>query len=157
MLRNKWTHNTKQPAPETRHAARRTPNRCRKSLRRPSIQHSVEHGLEKVLHSIQTDIGRGTVDRAKDEDADRHEQRGDDHGVFAPDIGCTVEKGAKEDADGTGQVDEDVGAICVVERQVEGAVFERDDTRKIGASDGEAGEVADIGEPDESGQADHLG
>jgi hypothetical protein len=67
-LRNKRTHNAKQSAPKTRNTARRTSYRCRKSFRRPSIQYRVEHGLEKVLHDVESDVRCGAVDAAEQED-----------------------------------------------------------------------------------------
>jgi len=92
MLRNKRTDNAKQPPPETRHATRGTTHGRRKGLARPAVQHRVEHALAEVFHGAETDVGCGTVYGAEDKDRNAHKGGGENHGEFAADMKCLVEK-----------------------------------------------------------------
>lgn len=85
MLSDERTHNTEQPSPETRNAARSATDWRWESFRCPSVQDSVEHGLKKVLHNVEADVRCGAVDRAEEEDADAHQGGGNDHSPFSTD------------------------------------------------------------------------
>ena len=90
MLRNQRRHNTKQPPPERCNTTRRPPNISRERLGRPSVEYSIKHTLEEILHDVQPDVGGFGCYGGEEEETYAHESRGDDHGVFAADAGEVV-------------------------------------------------------------------
>lgn len=73
MLRNKRADNPKEPTPETGHAASRPTDRRRERLRRPPVQHGVEHGLKEVLQCEKALVFGDSVDGREQEYGRPHE------------------------------------------------------------------------------------
>ena len=111
MCRYQRTHDAEQPPPETRNATRSTPDRRRESLRRPTIEHGVEHRLEEIFHDIEADVGSLGVDGCEEEEGEAHECGRAYHSPLAPDAGDRVHECAEEDAEDAGEVDEDEVAV----------------------------------------------
>lgn len=63
----------------------------RKGLGRPAV-HRVEHALAEAFHGARTNVGCGTVYGAEDEDRNAHKRGGENHGEFAADMRCLVQK-----------------------------------------------------------------
>jgi len=92
MVRSKRTDNAKQPPSETRHAARDTAHGRQKGLGRPAVQHRVENALAEVFHGAETNVRCGTIYGTEDEDRNAHKGGGENHGEFAADTRCAVQK-----------------------------------------------------------------
>jgi hypothetical protein len=124
MLSDERTHNAKKPTPETRNSTSGATDWCWESLRSPTIQHGIEHGLEEIFHDVKANVRSRTIDGAEEEDAYTHHGRGDDHGPFAADTGDLVRCCTKKDTDDTREVDVDVRSISVPKREIKGTVLD---------------------------------
>lgn len=135
MFRNQRADDPKHPSPEACQSTCGAPNGSWEALRRPTIEHGVEHTLEEIFHDVEADVGSFAVNGAKNEHGDSHEGGGDNHSPLATEAGQVVAEDAKKDANDAGKVDVDVGSVGKFKSEVDGTVFESEDTGKEGACD----------------------
>jgi len=76
----------------TPHTIPRTGARKASGVQLYSVQHRVEHALAEVFHGAETNVGCGTVYGTEDEDRNTHKGGGENHGEFAADMRCPVQK-----------------------------------------------------------------
>lgn len=96
------------------------------------------------MRTVEAYVGGFAVDGAEEEDADAHHGGGNDHGPFAADGGHAVHERSQDDTDDPWEVDVDVGAICVFQRQVDLSVLCGENGGEVASCESEAPEVHDV-------------
>lgn len=133
MLGDQGGHDAEQSAPEPCESTSSTTDGRGECLGCPAVQDGVEHGLEEVLHGEETLVFGAGVDDGEEEDGGAHEGGRDDEGVFPAEHGDVVHECTEENTDDAGRIGIDVGGVGLVKADVERAVLESQDSRKVEA------------------------